>query len=308
MILVTGASGLLGAGVLCHARDAGRPVAGLCHRHLVRFPSAQVFSVDLTAPEATRQAIVSLRPESIIHCAAATNVDWCEDHPLQAQQVNVQASSCLAEIARDLDARFIYISTDAVFDGERGNYSETDEPAPLNVYAKSKLGGEQEVLRLYPSALIVRANIYGWNAQNKPSLAEWILGQLLAGRQVPGFTDVYFSPLLANDLAEVLLAMLDCGLSGIYHVVGSERISKYEFARSVAATFGFDLDRVSTARLTESRLRAPRPLDTSLSTGKIAGVLGRSMPDVESGLRRFRSLGENGYAQQLKGGLTGARA
>lgn len=308
MIVVTGASGLLGASVLCRARDTGRHAAGVYHRHPLHIPGTQMLSVDLTDTQAMRQAITRLRPESIVHCAAATNLDWCEDHPDETQRINVEVSSGLAEIARDLQARLVYISTDAVFDGRRGNYSESDVPAPLSVYARSKLDGERVVLARDPSALIVRVNIYGWNAQEKQSLAEWILGQLAAQRQVPGFTDVYFCPLLANDLAETLFAMLDRRLSGMYHVAGSERTSKYEFARRAATTFGFDPDCVTRARLTDARLKAPRSPDTSLNTSKIAAALGSTMPDVESGLRRFRALKEEGYVQQLKASLAGARA
>jgi dTDP-4-dehydrorhamnose reductase len=308
MIVVTGASGLLGASVLCHARDTGRCAAGLCHRQVVHIPDTKMMSVDLTDSRAMRQMISSLQPRSIIHCAAAANVDWCEDHPRETRQINVEAPAKLAQLARELNARLLHVSTDAVFDGARGSYCETDTPAPVNVYATSKLEGERAVLERYPAAIVARVTLYGWSAQNKPSLAEWMLGELTAGRQLPGFTDVMFSPLLANDLAQILVEMLDRGLSGLYHVVGSDVISKYDFARRLAAAFGFDPDRVAQARLADSKLRAARPLDTSLNTSKITAALGRSMPDVESGLRRFRALKENGYAQQLKGALAGARA
>src|SRR5207245_6923760 len=202
----------------------------------------------------------------------------CEYHPDQAHRINTLASSFLAALARELGCRFLHVSTDCVFDGTKGNYSEYDPPRPLNIYARSKLLAEEEVLRQLPAALVVRVNIYGWNAQPKYSLAEWILVELSSGRQVPGFTDVYFSPILVNDLAEILLTMLDRGMTGLYHVAGSERISKYKFARRVATTFGFEPDRVVSTRLAESNLRAPRPLDVSLCTEKVCLALGRPMP------------------------------
>jgi dTDP-4-dehydrorhamnose reductase len=307
MIVVTGASGLLGVSVLTLARDLGREVVGICRRSLLRVPGTRICGVDLTDRQAVRALFAPLHPESIIHCAAATSVDWCEDHPELADQVNVQASSFLAEVAQELNARFIYISTDSVFDGKRGNYSETDLPAPLSVYAKSKLCGEQEVLRQHSSPLIVRVTIYGWNAQPKQSFAEWVLDEIGAGKQVRGFADVYFCPLLANDLAEVLLTMLDRGLSGIYHVASSERISKYDFAKRVATTFNLGPDGIAPASILAAKLRAPRPIDPSLNTEKIRAALGRSMPDVDTGLRRFRDLHESGYRNQLKSFLTGVR-
>ena len=143
-------------------------------------------------------------------------------------------------------------------------------------------------------------NIYGWNAQNKQSLAEWVLGLLDQGSDVPGFTDVFFTPILVNDLAPILLTMLQQKFSGLYHVAGSERISKFEFARRVAAAFGSDPARVKPCRIKDRRLRAARPLDVSLDTKKITAVLGCPMPDVDSGLSKFRELRDRKYPQQLK--------
>jgi len=292
--------------VVTQARDLGREVVGICNRNFLRVPGIRTCAVDLTDRPAVRAFLAPLQPESIIHCAAATGVDWCEDHPEQAERVNVQASSFLAEVAQELDAHFIYISTDSVFDGQRGNYSETDQPAPLSVYAKSKWRGEQEVLRRHSSALIVRVTIYGWNAQPKQSFAEWVLDEIAAGKQVRGFSDVYFCPMLVNDVADVLLTMLDRGLSGIYHVVSSERISKYDFAKRVAMAFNLRVDGVVPMSILDAKLRAPRPVDPSLNTKKIGAALGRLMPDVDAGLRRFRDLHESGYHNHLKSFLVGA--
>src|ERR1700678_2032423 len=229
MILVTGASGLLGASVISLAQTQGREVVGLYHRHPVRMDGVRCLPADLTDQAETRRIFQELGPSSVVHCAAATEVDWCEQHPEEAHRVNVMVPAVIAEMSAASDARLLYISTDSVFDGERGSYVETDTPGPVNVYAKTKLSGEREVLRQNPGAAIARVNLYGWNAQNKLSLAEWILNRLTLGKLVPGFSDVVFCPVLANDLAEVLLALLDENLAGLYHVVGSEAVSKYEF-------------------------------------------------------------------------------
>ena len=307
MLVVTGASGLLGASVQRSAVELGWETVGLCHQHVIRDPAMRVASVDLTDDAAARKLLFDLRPDAIVHSAAATNVDWCEDNPKQAEAINVQASAVLAETASTLNARFVYVSTDSVFDGKRGDYVETDEPAPLNVYARSKLAGERETLRRNPSAIIARVNIYGWNAQDKESLAEWVLRRLEEGEQVPGFTDVFFTPILVNDLVPVLFAMLQHELAGLYHVAGSERISKFEFARRVAAAFGFDPARVAPCQVKDMNLRAARPLDISLNTDKIRIALSRSMPDVDSGLRAFRELRRLQYPRQLKSYLGDGR-
>src|SRR5437764_6265197 len=305
MILVTGASGLLGSTVLRSALECGRKAFGICHTHHTTVPHVATTRLDLTDFESTENVISRMRPSSIIHCAAATNVDWCEENPEQAQRINLDAAEFLAGIAREISASFIHISTDSIFDGRCGNYSEADTPTPLNSYARSKLLAEEVVLRVHPCPLVVRVNFYGWRAQNKPSLAQWVVDELRGGRDVPGFTDVFFCPMLANDLAEILFVMLDRRLSGIYNVVGSERISKYEFANRLAMLFGFDSARVIPCSVANARLRAPRPHDTSLNTDKISKVLGCALPNVESGLQKFKSLSDAEHLHPSSSGFAG---
>jgi dTDP-4-dehydrorhamnose reductase len=306
-ILVTGASGLLGVSIVSRAHEQGREVVGLYHRHPVHIDGVKLLAADLSDQAETLRIFDELRPSTVVHCAAATGVDWCEEHLEEAHRYNVLMPAAIAGITARSGAHLLYVSTDSVFDGERGNYAETDTPAPLNVYAETKLQGEREVLRENPAAAIARVNFYGWNAQDKLSLAEWILKQLTTGSLVSGFSDVVFCPVLANDLAEVMLALLDRNLPGLYHVVGSEAVSKYEFARRVASTFGFDPGQVVPARLSDAGLKARRPLNTSLDTGKICAALGRAMPDVETGLRRFAQLRDTGYPDRIRRCLTGVR-
>ena len=307
MILITGASGLLGASLVARLGEEGREVVGLYHEHPPNSSGAKLVRVDLTEESETRKIFEELQPAIVIHCAAATNVDWCQEHPDEAHTINVTMSRRIAEITSRTGTRMLYVSTDAVFDGARGGYAETDSPAPVNVYAQTKLQGELEVQACNPLAAIARVNLYGWNAQPKQSLAEWILSQLDLGNVVPAFTDTVFCPISADDLAQVLLAMVDRELVGLYHVVGSEPVSKYEFARRVALTFGFDSARVVPARLADARLRAPRPRNTSLNTEKISAALGRLMPNVDSGLRKFVQLQAGGCVGRLKSPLAEAR-
>jgi len=307
MILVTGASGLLGASVVATAVRFGRDVVGLYNRHPVSLNGAHFIAADLRNRVAVEEAFEKFRPSAVIHCAAETNVDWCQEHPEEARVMNVGASRSIAEIAARYGAYFLYVSTDAVFDGARGNYSETDPPAPANLYAQTKLEGEEAVLAAYTDAAIARVTIYGWNVQSKQSLAEWIFEQLRSGNTVAGFTDVVFCPILANDLADILLAMAERKLTGIFHVVGSEAVSKYEFARRMAKVFQFDPAKVMPSQLAQAKLRAPRPRNISLNTGKICAQLGRSMPDVDSGLRRFAQLRAEGYIERLRGEVMGVR-
>jgi dTDP-4-dehydrorhamnose reductase len=300
MMLITGASGLLGANLALQWSDAGIDLTGLYHSHPVGAPGFAARRVDLLDEAAVRSTVRDLAPGWIIHCAAATNVDWCEAQPEQARRVNADGAGVVAATARDAGAGMIHISTDSVFDGERGGYAESDIPAPVNAYARSKLAGERAVLAAHPGALVVRTTIFGWNAQPKRSLAEWALARLEAGEDVPGWEDVTFNPLLVNDLGDLLLAAMERGLRGIYHFAGGNTMSKYAFAQSVARTFGYDESRVRPTSVEDVAFAAPRPRNTTLAVDKACDALGRPMPTVEAGLARFRQLRESGFTTRLK--------
>jgi len=270
------------------------------NRYAIHFPDAKVIGMDLTDHRRLDDALSSLAPRWIVHCAAATDVDWCEDHPEDARRINSDAPGHLARWARAHGARLVFVSTDAVFDGRRGAYAETDAPSPLNVYGSTKCVGERAVQQELPASLVVRTNIYGWNLQPKESLAEWILGRLEAGKDVPGFDDAVFTPILADDFCEFLLHMMDRSMGGLYHVVGSEALTKFEFAKRVARVFGHDPESVHPTKLADSGLRAPRPRNTALLAGKVARALGRDMPDVDTGLQRFKADRDSGYLKELR--------
>jgi dTDP-4-dehydrorhamnose reductase len=299
-MLVTGASGLLGANLALQWSEAGVDLTGVYHTHPVRSPGFAACQAELADRAAVQALIRDRAPGWVIHCAAATDVDWCEAHPAGAYRINAEGAGFVAAAARDAGAGLVYISTDAVFDGVRGGYAESDAPAPVNAYAHSKLAGERAVLAAHPAALVVRTNIFGWNARPKRSLAEWALARLEAGEDVPGWTDVVFNPLLANDLADLLLAAMERGLSGVVHFAARNAVSKYAFAQMVARTFGHDADRVRPTSIDDVSFAAPRPRNTTLAVDKACEALGRPMPTVEAGLARFRQLRESGFVNRLK--------
>jgi len=275
-------------------------VIAMYHRHKLVASGTRVIQADLTDSRITDDLLRTLLPDWVIHCAALMNVDRCEEFPLDAYRVNVEMTRNLARISYQIGAGLVYISTDSVFGGERGNYSEEDVPAPVNMYAKSKLEGEKAVQDELERHLIVRTNIYGWNMQKKQSLAEWILGRLEAGQQVPGFCDVVFTPILVNDLCEIILDMLERQLTGWYNVAGSQPCSKYQFALLLGDVFNQERRLVQSVSIEDSFLKAPRPKNTSLRTGKVSRALGRAMPDVKSGLLHFKWLRDSGFVTKLK--------
>ncbi len=299
-ILITGASGLLGANLVVAFSELFTVLAAYKSNRM-KSDHVDCFQLDLVQKEWVASVFAQLRPGRVIHCAAQTDVDYCESHPEQAELANVDASRNVALAAEAVGAQLTYISTDSVFDGGKGTYSEQHQPEPINVYGRTKLEGERTVKDLLPDSLIIRTNIYGWNMQEKESLAEWVLGRLERGEPLSGFRDVYFSPILVNDLAGILLRMMKLNLSGTYHVGGRQRCSKYQFGRHLASVFGHDLGLIQPVFVSDSQLAAPRPKDTSLDVAKVTQSLDLPMPEVVSGLRRFKLLRDTGYVSRLRG-------
>lgn len=301
-LLVTGASGLLGLNLIVQA--AGRyEVSGVLRRERLSPDSIASFRpllADLTEPGQAERLISQVEPDAVVHCAALTDVDYCQMHPAQAQRLNREVAREMAEITAREKVALLHISTDAVFDGVKGDYSEEDPPNPLNVYASTKLDGERAVAEANPDAIIARVNFFGWSWQGRRSLAEWFFNNLSAGNPIKGFTDLIFCPLLANDMAEILLRMLDLRLSGIFHVVSADSQSKFTFGKTLARQFGFDENLISPASYTSAGLRAPRARLLNLRSDKLARALGEDLPGQADSMRRFHQLFCKGYPRSLR--------
>jgi len=298
-LLITGASGLLGSNLVCAAAGT-YAVTAVVHEHLMQHPAIRVISTDLTHPGAADELLRSVRPQAVIHAAAEANVDGCEADEERAFRINCDMAEAVARAAKAQDAYFVHISTDAVFDGSQDRYVETDPPAPVNAYGRSKAAGEQAVQRAYPQAAVIRTNFYGWNMLEKLSLSEWFLDRLKQGGPLNGFKDVFFSPLLVNDLALALLRLVERPLQGLYHLGGSECVSKYSFGRLLAQAAGFDPGVIRPVRANESGLAAKRPLKLCLDSDRMYQALGLTGRSIAASIQHFLELGADGYADSLK--------
>ncbi|MBU4185646.1 MAG: SDR family oxidoreductase [Proteobacteria bacterium] len=299
-VVIAGVSGLLGSNLVMTMRGKFDTV-GTYNQNKIGFDGICMENMDITSGEEVNSTILSAMPDILIHCAAETRVDHCEEYPGDAFRVNVEGTSNLALASAKAGAKMIYISTDSVFDGLKGNYSEKDETNPVNVYAQTKLEGEKAVKKYCDNYLILRTNIYGWNARSKSSLAEWVLNRLKSGdRKIPGFGDVFFSPMLVNDLAHIIEKMIGADLRGLFHVGASDKCSKLDFARMICRVFDENSRRVVPSNSDTINFRARRPKDTSLNVTKVTLELENAMPTVVEGLRHFRELLDSGYVDQLK--------
>ena len=298
-ILITGASGLLGVNIALEAAPENQ-VTGVSNQLMLQSDQFDLITQDLLAPGAVERLLEKTEPDWVIHCAALANLEACEANPEQAKKLNSELPGKLAAIVARGGARLLHVSTDAVFDGQRGEYTETDSPNPLSVYAKTKLEGEYAVAQANPDAIIARVNLFGWSLTGKRSLSEFFFYNLKANHPVMGFTDIYFCPLLANHLGQIFLQMLSIGLSGLYHVVSSEYASKYAFGLEIARKFGLDERLITPTSVSQSSLKAVRSPNLTLRSDKLARALSKPIPSLSTGLDHFYTLYQQGYPQKLR--------
>lgn len=298
-IIVTGASGLLGLN-LCLKKWDSHSILGVDRGKLHGTPF-ELLHAELTAPQAASRLIDSARPDAIIHTAALANLEACEANPEAARILNAEVPGLLAEACARQSIRLVHISTDAVFDGTKdGIYTEADPPSPPGIYSATKLQGEQNVLAAYPAAAIARVNFFGWSLSGARSLSEFFYNKLAAGQPANGFTDVYFCPLFVADLADILVRMLEKSLSGVYHAVGAEAMSKYEFGRRIARQFGYNSRLLIPKSVEESGLIARRSHNLRLSVHKLSTALGGEIPGASTGIEQFYTQAQQGYPQKMR--------
>lgn len=303
-ILVTGASGLLGANVALEAVSAGHTVFGVGNRSPLNAEDFTVLTANLLHPGELARVLEQAQPDWVIHCAALANLEECEKDPVLARRINSEFPGMLAEACRRGGARLLHVSTDAVFDGQKEEtsfpYTETDGPNPLNVYAQSKLDGERAVADANPNALIARVNLFGFSPGGRRSLAEFFLYNLMANKPVKGFTDVFFCPMLVNDIAHLFFKMLARDLSGLYHVFSAEALSKYDFGVRIANRFGLDAGLIAPVSVADGGLVAARSPNLRMDVNKLSTDLGEPLPRFSPMLERFYALYQQGYPQKVK--------
>jgi dTDP-4-dehydrorhamnose reductase len=289
-VIVTGASGLLGKKVAELMLARGYKVFSIYKDHPVTLGTA--VKLDLTDGKSVNTLIHKLKPEAIIHSAAYTDVDGCEDNRKLAWQINAEATKHIAVASAKVGAHLIYISTDYVFDGEKGYYREEDIPNPINYYGYTKLKGEEFVQEYAKSWCIARTSvIYGWGG-SKLNFATWVIDNLKRGKEVKVLTDQYVSPTLNTNLAQMLLEIAERKLSGILHTVGATRVSRWEFALKLVNVFNLDAKMIKQIKMDEFLWRAKRPKDSSLDASKCSRILAKSKPmKIEEALEAMKFEG-----------------
>ncbi|MAZ43681.1 MAG: hypothetical protein CMF48_00685 [Legionellales bacterium] len=301
-ILITGATGLLGSNcTFLLSKKYDVLATSRRHAHLKDIKTAP-FDI---AVSTNNQIIRQYKPSIIINCAALTNVDYCEDSVDEAKAINAVGPRNLARLAAELGAHLIHISSDSVFDGSGDRFfTEADAPCPINQYGLSKLEGDLAVENSGCAYTVLRTTIYGFNALDKLSLGEWMLRELSEERVIGGFEDIMFTPMLVNNLVQIIEESFIQQHFGTYHIASEDSVSKYEFGLRLARTFGLN-EQLITARSSDTvNFKAKRQKNMCLDAKKAQSYFKTPLLTVDQSLMLFHDLYVSGYAHNLKRILT----
>ena len=269
-LLIIGVSGMLGKDIATAFAATDYEVFGLARHCPQTLDSAHFFNLDLVNLSELQQVLLDLQPDLIINCAALVNLNECEANFDKAYAIHVSVSEILAQSCLPA-TKLIYISTDSVFDGQAGDYSETAVTNPLNNYAKTKLAGELATLAAHPNSLIIRTNIFGFHEVPASSLAEWALVNLGKSNSINGYTDIYFNPVYTKQLARVIrqLATAVVFPVGILNIASTQTLSKFAFLRELVKIFNYDPTLLVEATMPDQTLGLIRPKNTTLNVDKL---------------------------------------
>ena len=283
-LLIIGGSGLLGSTLIQYALDKYQ-IHATYNKNEILLGNISSTKIELLDDRSKIiHLIQDLKPDVVVHTAAHPRVDICEKNPKIADTLHIDITKNITAICKEVNSKLIYISTDAVFEGQLNKkYVESDKPNPINYYGKTKLGAEKIVLEADPRNVILRTSvIYGWHKKSR--FTNWILETLSEREVVDPFIDQYNTPTLVDDIAKSILLIITLGVSGLYHATGKTCINRYEFAVELANSFGYDKNLIKPVTSLEKKQGAPRPISTCLDSSKLEYMINYKFLDIKNGI------------------------
>lgn len=285
-LLVTGGTGFLGGHLLLQSVGEWDVFASVRSQHPA-VPCVRWLKMDLADEGDISSGFATAKPDAVIHAAAMSNVDQCETEREKALAVNAKSSAVLARLCENTGARMVFVSSDMVFDGLKGDYSENDPVGPVNYYGETKRMAEESVLHGCSRAVCGRsALIYGAPAIGGTSFSYQMLKRLEAGKEVGLFNDQFRSPISVQSLASALLELASSSYTGIMHLGGTERIDRFTFGLRMADISGYPRSLIKPIRMDDTPSVAARPRDASMNVSVARKALKTKLPDCSEGLAR----------------------
>ena len=297
--LITGGSGLLALNWACALRNQHDIILGVRKRQF-SLAGTSVIKLNLGSLDELVRQFEILQPQVVIHAAGLTSVEKCESAPILAEQVNVFLAINMAKVCSIFKVPFVHISTDHLFSGQNAFADESLPASPLNIYGRTKAKAELRVLEENPEALVIRTNFYGWGTSYRLSFSDLVIHTLRANNELNLFDDVFYSPILAEVLAQVTHELITLKAKGIFNIVGGWRLSKFAFGLKLAKEFGLNQSLIKPTQISKKSFLVKRPLDMSLSNKKVVDFLGRELGTIDDHISRLRKQEENGMSMELE--------
>lgn len=297
--LVTGARGFLGTnvGVALQGRAS---LVGQARTATTSTVYPRLIATDLSDATGISQTIREVRPDVILHAAAISGHETCAIDPQQALAVNVVATRAIAAEASGVGARLIAISTDAVFAGDRGAYTEDDPLEPFSYYGETKALGEAAIREETGEHLILRTNFFGWSETGRKSVLEFFVNSLREGTAIRGYPDFIVTSIYVQSLISAIWRLNEMGATGTLHVASSDALSKYDYGVTIAREFDLDADLIARLGPPEGAHAASRSRNLSLSTDRAAVLLGAPLQTQAAGVAQARA-DEAGIGAEVRG-------
>ena len=296
--LITGGSGLLAVNWALSICD-NYLVTLLLHHKKISLSGVDTSIASLDSLDECISVLTKHRPDIVIHTAGLTNVEECESNPDLAQEVNVDLANNIAIACNKQSVKLVHISTDHLFSGNQEFSTEESITNPVNNYAKTKLQGEQQVLENCKDALIIRTNFFAWGTKYRQSFSDFILNKLKNNKQIDLFSDVFFTPILVDELSKRTQQLIDSNATGIFNIVSSKRISKYEFGIKLANRFNLNAGLINGVSINDRKNLVKRPKDMSLSNAKLCRVLNCEIASLDEQLRTLKEQENKSAASQV---------
>ena len=295
-ILVTGSAGLIGRQLVKDLLESDEVFS--CYNKSKPEHGTSV-KMDLLNHETISNVVSEKKPEVVIHLGAMTGVDLCETEQGNAFTINSQATEILAKECSKINAFIVYVSTDYVFDGNAGMYKENDTTNPLGFYGKSKLLGEKSIQNFSSNWCIARTSTPFGLHPTKKSFPVWVIENLKKQKQIDILSDQFTSPTYIPSLSRMLIEISKKHITGIIHVAGASKISRYKMARLVSEKMGLDGKLLREVSINELKMEAKRPKDSSLNVSKAASILNQKPQKIDHSLNLFIDEIKNSYDVSL---------
>lgn len=245
----------------------------------------QVVSADYSDQKWIKDFIQNEKPEFVINCAAMTNVDACEDDHKMAMDLNAIFPENLAKACKNINSKLIHFSTDYIFDGENGPYSEDDTPDPISFYGKSKLAGENAIKLTFDNYIIFRTNVvYGISSYGKNDFINWLISKFENTEKLKIITGQFCNPTFSEDIAWSVLKALQKKVTGVFNLAGNSWLNRYEIAKEIIKEFDFDKSLLEAIPSSELKQKASRPEKGGLINTRAEAILGIKFLNLKAGL------------------------